>query len=144
MFFPVVLCYSIFLGTERYVLVLGFSLKYLWYLVVIFNHIITFLFSFTRMHIFPNLWLFFHKRRLAEFWCCCFYIMNSYVDHMLSTSWKDHGRGLYNFISKPWWTDWSCWSRSFYHTMFCEEPLFHKSSFIVENDQMFFTLKWLF
>ncbi len=55
MFFPVVLCSSIFLATERYVLVLGSSLKYLWYLVVIFHQIITFLFSFTRMPIFTNL-----------------------------------------------------------------------------------------
>jgi len=91
MFFPVVLCSSIFLGTERYVLVLGSSLKYLWYLVVIFHQIITFLFSFTRMPIFTNLWLFFHKRHLAEFWCCCFY---EKLIHMVTTCCQLHEKTM--------------------------------------------------
>ncbi len=87
-------CVLAFFGYRKICFSFRSSLKYLWYLVVIFHQIITFLFSFTRMPIFPNRWLFFHKRRLAEFWCCCFYEINSYGDHMLSTSWKDHGRGL--------------------------------------------------
>lgn len=74
------------------------------------NYISVFIYS--HAYFSKPLWLFFHKRRLAECWCCWFYIMNSYGDHMLSTSRKDHGRRLYDFISKSWGTDWSCcWSR---------------------------------
>ncbi len=72
------------------------------------NYISVFIYS--HAYFSKPLWIFFHKRHLAECWCCCFYIMNSYGDHMLSTSRKDHGRGLYDFISKSWGSC-CCWSR---------------------------------